>query len=625
MNKLKKIKSVSDLENLRKSILSKRDTEKAYISICSGTGCVAHASEKVSSAFNDEIKKQKLENKIYIKRTGCHGYCEKGPIVVIYPKEICYIQVKPEDVSEIVSETIVNGNIIERLLYTYHETNKKIIHEQEIPFYKHQKRLIFNNNLKIDPEHIEDYIALNGYSSLSKALFKLTPEKVIDEVKKSNLRGRGGAGFPTGMKWGIVHAKKSDTKYMVCNADEGDPGAYMDRSILEGNPHLIIEGMAIGAYAIGAKEGWIYVRNEYPLAVKHITKAIEQAIEFGLLGENILGSDFSFNIKIARGAGAFVCGEETALISSIEGKRGTPRQKPPFPAQSGLFGKPTNINNVETFANIPLIIEKGGDWFSSMGTEKSKGTKIFSLVGNVRNTGLVEVPMGITLKEIIYDIGGGIEGKKVKAVQMGGPSGGCIPEKLFHLPVDYESLSEAGAIMGSGGMIVIDETTCMVDLAMYFTKFLKEESCGKCSICREGTQRMYELLHNITEGSGKEEDLSLLEELGRVIKDASMCGLGQTAPNPVLSTLRYFRDEYMAHIKDNKCPAGVCKAFIRYNIAAEKCIGCGVCRKNCPQDAIVGERKEKHSIAQDKCIKCGICYNMCKFDAIFKTTGGEKL
>ena len=624
MNQLKKIKSVSDLENLRKNILSKRDPKKKCITICSGTGCVAHGSEKVSSTFRDEIKKQNLENEVDIKSTGCHGYCEKGTIVVIHPEEICYLRVKPDDVPEIVSETIIKGNIIDRLLYTDPDTNKKIVRELDIPFYKHQKRLIFDNNLKIDPENIDDYIAVNGYSSISKALFELTPESVIGEIKKSNLRGRGGAGFPTGIKWEIAHAQKGDVKYIICNADEGDPGAYMDRSLLEGNPHLIIEGMMIGAYAIGAKEGWVYVRAEYPLAVKNVTKAIEKARELDLLGENILGSDFSFDIKIARGAGAFVCGEETSLISSIEGKRGTPNQKPPFPAQRGLFGKPTNINNVETLGKIPIIIRKGGDWFSGIGTETSKGTKIFSLVGNVQNTGLVEVPMGITLNEIIFDIGGA-DKDNVKAVQIGGPSGGCIPKELFHLPVDYESLSQAGAIMGSGGMIVMDKTTCMVDLAMYFMKFLKEESCGKCSVCREGTQRMYEILHNITEGNGKEEDLYLLEELGGVIKDASMCGLGQTAPNPVLSTLRYFKDEYLTHIKDNKCPAGVCKAFIQYGIDAEKCIGCGVCKKNCPQDAIAGERKEKHSITQDKCIKCGICYNMCKFDAIFKTTGGEKL
>ena len=599
------------------------DKETPCIIISCGTCGQARGALKVVEAFKQEIAREGLEDRIKVRVTGCHGFCEVEPNLIIEPEGIFYVRLKPEDAEEIVQETIIGKNIIERFQYIDPSNDEKITYEKDIPFYKYQKRLVSGKNTRIDPREIDDYISNGGYKGLARALTQMTREAIISEMKKSGLRGRGGAGFPTGIKWGIAKDQKGDVKYVICNADEGDPGAYMDRSVLESNPHSVIEGMIIGGYAIGAGEGWIYLRNEYPLAIEHVTIAIENARKKGFLGENILDSGFNFNLKITRGAGAFVCGEETALIASIEGKKGIPRQRPPFPAQSGLFGKPTNINNVETWATIPVIIENGGDWFASIGTEASKGTKIFSLVGKVRNTGLVEVPMGITLNEIVYDIGGGApNGKKVKAVQIGGPSGGCIPSKLFHLPVDYQSLTGAGAIMGSGGMIVMDEDSCMVDIARYFMGFLQDESCGKCSTCREGTQRMYEILNNITQGGGKEEDLDLLEELGRVVKNASMCGLGQTAPNPVLSTLRHFMDEYLAHIRDKKCPAGVCKALITYEIDEEKCTGCGLCRKKCPEMAIEGIPKNPHSVDLDKCIKCGICYDVCKFDAVIKKSGG---
>jgi len=603
--------------------VKKNDKDIPCVIISCGTCGQARGALKVVEAFKQEIDRQGLTDRIKIRVTGCHGFCEVEPNLIIEPEGIFYVRLKPEDAEEIIRETIINKKIIERFLYIDPSNEEKISYERDIPFYMNQKRLVSGKNTRIDPRKIDDYISNGGYKGLAKALTQMTQEAIISEMKKSGLRGRGGAGFPTGVKWGIAKDQKGDVKYVICNADEGDPGAYMDRSVLESNPHSVIEGMIIGGYAIGAGEGWIYLRNEYPLAIEHVTIAIENARKKGLLGENILDSGFSFNLKITRGAGAFVCGEETALIASIEGKKGIPRQRPPFPAQYGLFGKPTNINNVETWATVPVIIENGGDWFAKIGTETSKGTKIFSLVGKVRNTGLVEVPMGITLNEIVYDIGGGApNGKKVKAVQIGGPSGGCVPTELFHLPVDYQSLTGAGAIMGSGGMIVMDEDSCMVDIARYFMNFLQDESCGKCSTCREGTQRMYEILTNITEGRGKEEDLALLEELGRVIKRASMCGLGQTAGNPVLSTLRYFRDEYLAHIKDRSCPAGVCKELISYEIDLEKCIGCGICRKNCPQEAIEGKAKVPHSIVQDKCIKCGICYDLCKLNAVMKKCGG---
>jgi NADH:ubiquinone oxidoreductase subunit F (NADH-binding)/Pyruvate/2-oxoacid:ferredoxin oxidoreductase delta subunit len=525
--------------------------------------------------------------------------------------------VKPEDVPEIVSETIIQNRIIDRLLYVDPRTNKKIKYENEIPFYKKQKRLIFGNNGKIDPTDITDYIAIDGYSSLAKVLSGISSKEVIEEISKAGLRGRGGAGFPTGRKWKLGREAVGETKYIICNADEGDPGAYMDRSLLEGNPHSVLEGMIIGAWVIGANKGYIYVRNEYPLAVKNVGVALKQAEGYGFLGKNILGSGFNFTIEINRGAGAFVCGEETALIASIEGRRGMPVLRPPYPVNHGLWRWPTVINNVETLANVPLIIARGASWYSKIGTKKSKGTKIFSLVGKVKNTGLVEVPMGITLREIVYDIGGGVpKGRKFKAVQIGGPSGGCIPERYLDLPIDYDSLVGAGAIMGSGGMVVMDDDTCMVDIARFFLEFVQDESCGKCVPCRIGTKRMVEILTRITQGEGEAEDIEHLKELARMVKNASLCGLGQTAPNPILSTLRYFRDEYEAHIRDKKCPARVCKDLITYSIDKEKCKGCLVCKKLCPEQAIEGKRKEPHGIDQAKCIKCGLCLDNCKFEAV---------
>ena len=617
---MKKVKSPDDLAKLRKRILGKREPDKPCITVCYGTGCHAYGCEEVGSKFKDEVKKKNLGDKVDIRTTGCHGFCERGPIVVIHPEGIFYQRVKLEDIEEIISETIINEKIIDRLLYVEPNTDKKIVKEKDIPFYKLQQRIIFGNNGLIDPTSIDDYIAIGGYTALAKVLSSMEPEKIIEEIKKSGLRGRGGGGFPTGRKWeSCRNAKSRDgIKYVICNADEGDPGAYMDRSLLEGNPHSVIEGMLIGAYAIGSNDGYVYVRNEYPLAVKNLEVAIRQAEEYRLLGKNILGSKFNFHIKINRGAGAFVCGEETALISSIEGKHPEPKQRPPFPAVSGLWRKPTNINNVETWATIPPIILKGAEWFSSIGTEKSKGTKIFSLVGKINNTGLVEVPMGISLKEIIHSIGGGIpNGKKFKAVQTGGPSGGCIPEELLDLTIDYEKLTEAGSMMGSGGMIVMDEDTCMVDIARYFLNFLKDESCGKCVPCREGIKRMQEILTDICEGKGKKGDIELLEELSETVKKASLCALGGTAPNPVLTTIRYFRDEYQAHIEEKRCPAGVCKELIRYSIAQEKCTGCGACQKVCPQGAILGEKKEPRTIDEGKCIKCGACLEACKkFEAV---------
>ena len=618
------VSSLAELDKLRQEILAKRDPNKPCITVCSGTACHSVGCDKIADAFVDEINRLDLGENVDIRRTGCHGFCERGPIVIIYPEAICYLEVKVKDIPEIVSKTIVNKKIVDRLLYVDSVTKQKIVNESEIPFYKNQTRIIFGNNTKIDPNNIEDYIALGGYTSI-KALFNMSPEQIIDEVKKSGLRGRGGAGFPTGLKWEFCRKAKGDTKYIICNADEGDPGAYMDRSLLEGNPHSVLEGMIIGAYAIGAHEGYVYVRYEYPLTVKNLRIAIKQAEEYGFLGKNILGSGFDFTVKINRGGGAFVCGEETGLIASLEGKSGEPSAKYIYPAEKGLWEQPTIINNVETWANIPLIISNGANWFAKMGTANSKGTKIFSLVGKINNTGLVEVPMGITVRDIIYKIGGGIpKGKKFKAVQTGGPSGGAIPAEHLDSIVDFDELTKIGSMMGSGGMIVMDENTCMVDMAKYFVNFLSDESCGKCLPCREGLKQMLEILTDITEGRGKEEDIELLEDIATVMVDTSLCALGTTAANPVLSTIRYFRDEYEAHIKEKRCPAGVCKELISYYIDPSKCKGCLICLRNCPVDAIIGGKNQIHVIDQGKCTKCGTCLDVCppRFNAI-RTISGE--
>jgi len=614
-----KVISAKELEDLRNEILAGKDQDKPCIAVCGGPGCLANQCLEVRDAFVNEIAAKGLTDKVDVRTTGCHGFCERGPIALIYPQEIFYQRLSIDDIPEIIEQTIVNNKTIDRLLYTDDEAGQLVETEGEVPFYKKQMRLILGNNSKIDPHSIEDYIAIGGYSALVKVLGGMQPMDVVDEIKNSGIRGRGGGGFPTGRKWESTRNAQGDIKYVICNADEGDPGAFMDRSILEGNPHSVLEGMIIGAYAIGSNEGYVYVRNEYPLALKNINLAIKQAREAGLLGDNILGSGFGFDLKVNRGGGAFVCGESTALMASLEGKPGEPRAKYIHTSDKGLWDRPSNLNNVETWANIPLIINNGADWYSAIGTESSKGTKVFSLVGKINNTGLVEVPMGMTLREIIFDIGGGIpDGKAFKAVQTGGPSGGCIPESLIDLPVDYDRLTEVGSMMGSGGMIVMDEDTCMVDVALYFINFLMEESCGKCVPCREGLLRMGEILTNITEGRGRMEDLDLIQDLSEVLKDASLCGLGQTAPNPVMSTLKYFRDEYEAHIKDHKCPAGVCTELITYSIDADNCTGCGLCLKKCPAEAITGETKQPHVLDAGKCIKCGICYDVCKFDAVIK-------
>ena len=613
-----KINSIAELNETIEAESQKRKSEKRPIlTVSAGTCGQARGSLKVIEALEKTVKDKNLGERVKIKVTGCHGFCEAEPNVIIHPHDIFYQHVQNKDAQEIISDTILNNKIIDKLLYTDPLSGEPAQKEEEISFYKKQMRLVLGDNALLDPTEITDYLSIGGYRAFAKVLSSMAPEDVIDLIKKSGLRGRGGAGFPTGSKWALTRNAKGEKKFIICNADEGDPGAYMDRSLMEGNPHRVLEGMMIGAYAIGAAEGYIYIRDEYPLALKHITRAIQQAEELGLLGENILGTGFNLSMHISKGAGAFVCGEETALIASIEGRVGEPRQRPPFPAVRGLWKSPTNINNVETWGNVPLIINKGADWFSLIGTDGSKGTKIFSLVGKINNTGLVEVPMGITLREVIFDVGGGIPGGKAfKAVQTGGPSGGCLPKEKLDLPIDYESLTDAGSIMGSGGMIVMDENTCMVDVAKYFLNFLRDESCGKCLSCREGTQRMWEIVTDITEGRGKPEDLKLLETLAQAVKDASLCGLGQTAANPVLSTTRYFRDEYEAHVKEKRCPAGVCKELIRYSVIEDNCTGCLACLKVCPSEAISGELKKVHVIDPAKCIKCGACFEACNFDAI---------
>jgi NADH:ubiquinone oxidoreductase subunit F (NADH-binding)/(2Fe-2S) ferredoxin/Pyruvate/2-oxoacid:ferredoxin oxidoreductase delta subunit len=592
---------------------------RSHVLVCGGTGCTSSGSARIITAFEKELVTAGLEKEIKVIKTGCFGLCALGPIVVVYPEGAFYSQVKPEDVPEIVEEHLLKGRIVKRLLYseTVQEDTVKSLGETQ--FYKKQMRVALKNCGVIDPENINEYIAYDGYMALGKALTEMTPEQVVQCVLDSGLRGRGGGGFPTGRKWAFAAAQPKGVKYVCCNADEGDPGAFMDRSVLEGDPHVVLEAMAIAGYAIGAQQGYIYVRAEYPIAVKRLQVAIGQARELGLLGKNILGTGFDFDVDIRLGAGAFVCGEETALMTSIEGRRGEPRPRPPFPAVKGLFGKPTILNNVETYANIPQIILKGADWFSSIGTEKSKGTKVFALGGKIHNTGLVEVPMGTTLREIVEEIGGGIpNGKKFKAAQTGGPSGGCIPAQYLDIPVDYDNLIEIGSMMGSGGLIVMDEDTCMVDIAKFFLEFTVDESCGKCTPCRIGTKRLYELLDKITKGKATMEDLDKLETLCYHIKENALCGLGQTAPNPVLSTLKYFRDEYVAHIQEKRCPAGVCKSLLTIQILPDKCKGCTLCARNCPTGAITGKVKEAHVIDPEKCVKCGVCIEKCRFGAIVK-------
>jgi NADH:ubiquinone oxidoreductase subunit F (NADH-binding)/(2Fe-2S) ferredoxin/ferredoxin len=601
---------------------------RMHLMLCGGTGCVSNHAFRVKEVLEQELAKHQLTDEIAVVVTGCNGFCAQGPVMVVQPDQIFYQMLTEKDIPHLVEEHFLKGRPVEKLMFTPPGEKAPVPKMGDIGFFGKQRLIALRNRGLIDPEKIDEYIARDGYAALVKALTRMTPEEIIGEVKQSGLRGRGGAGFLTGRKWELCRQAEGKIKHLVCNADEGDPGAFMDRSIIESDPHAVLEGMLIGARAIGARFGYVYIRDEYPLALKRLIHAINQATEYGLLGENILGTDFSFDVTVRRGAGAFVCGEETSLISSLQGIPPEPKVRPPYPAESGVQDEPTNINNVETWATVPEIISRGAAWFAGIGTETSKGTKVFSVVGKVKNTGLVEVPMGITLREIVYDIGGGIAGDKAfKAVQTGGPSGGCIPESLLDLPIDYEKLAEVGSIMGSGGLIVMDEDDCMVDVARYFLDFLRDESCGKCTACREGLEVMYRTLVKICAGEGEESDLDMLEELSTAVKDASLCALGGTAPNPVLSTMRYFRDEYEAHIRDKWCPAGVCKALFEYSIDPEACTGCTLCMKNCPHNAIQGERKQPHVIVRDRCTTCGVCYDVCRFNAVKKgkKTSGRKV
>ncbi len=622
------ITSPSDLTRIKSEVNAALAAEKVRLTLCCGNGCVASGAREVFEALTKELEARNLpvkvdlleekEDGVRLSASGCQGLCQYGPLMKVAPYNYLYAKIRPEDAAEIVEETVINGRVIERLLLENPATGEHYRSREDIPFYRHQTNILLSDCGTIDPRDIREYIARDGYKAASEVIFSMTPEDVCREVLSSGLRGRGGGGFPTGRKWMLTAQVASDKKYVVCNGDEGDPGAFMDGAVMEGNPHAILEGMLIAGYAIGSDEGYIYVRAEYPLAIKSLRRAIEQAHEAGILGEHVMGSPFSFDIHIKEGAGAFVCGEETALIASIEGQRGMPRPKPPYPAQSGLWGKPTVINNVETYANVPKIILHGADWFKSFGVEKSPGTKTFSITGEVVNTGLIEVPLGTTLREVVYDIGGGTRtaGKEFKAVQIGGPSGGCLTKEHLDMPLDYDSLKAAGAMVGSGGLVILDDTTCMVEVARYFMQFTQSESCGKCVLCREGTKRMLEILEKIVAGEGTMADLELLEELAETVRDGSLCGLGKTAPNPVLSTLKYFRDEYLAHVLEHRCPAGQCQAFKTYKIDPEKCKGCGLCARKCPVGAVTGEVKSPYAIDTEKCIKCGVCAEACKFDAV---------
>lgn len=627
MSPIGMINSPQDLTKIKTDVQAALAAEKVRLILCCGNGCVASGAREVFEALNKELERRNVdvkidlleekENGVNLSASGCQGLCQYGPLLKVAPYDYLYAMVKPEDAADIVEETVLNGRVVERLLLRDDATGKTYKTRDEVPFYKHQTSLLLSDCGSIDPRDIREYIAHDGYKAASEVVFSMSPEDVCREILKSGLRGRGGGGFPTGRKWLLTQAVQSDKKYVVCNGDEGDPGAFMDGAVMEGNPHAIVEGMLIAGYAIGADEGYIYVRAEYPLAIKSLTRAIEQAREANLLGSHVMGSPFSFDIHIKEGAGAFVCGEETALIASIEGERGMPRPKPPFPAQSGLWGKPTLINNVETYANVSKIVLHGADWFRSFGVETSPGTKTFSITGEVTNTGLIEVPLGTTIRQVVYDIGGGIRtGRDFKGVQIGGPSGACLTKEHLDIPLDYDSLKAAGAMVGSGGLVILDEGTCMVEVARYFMHFTQSESCGKCVLCREGTKRMLEILERIVQGNGTLEDIDTIEELAETVRDGSLCGLGKTAPNPVLSTLKYFRDEYIAHVVDKKCPAGQCASLKTYRIDAEKCKGCSICAKKCPVGAISGEVKNPFVIDEAKCIKCGVCADVCKFDAV---------